>query len=309
MQPLGREHVGADRLDQRHQRRRRGADPVGQRRHVELDAFAGIGRALAGQRQVQAVLGEQHVRQQARPGAPAGDRMRGRRRLGDLLAAPARVLLAHMLDHLPLPRHQLQRLGHVLAELVQRPAAARAGRRHRIDDALARQMLGQRPAGRLAPLEGLHGHACGGVSISAASRPGPDLPRARTAAARAGRAARGAPTIGRTARAAAWRSVCLSFSIRSAWSRNLGAMRLRARPAASPSASRRRREEGSVGWRGHSAISGACRRSTQRLTPTPSRDVAPRFAKHGSACRLRSPASAAAAASRCLPAGSRAAPP
>ena len=35
-------------------------------------------------------------------------------------------------------------------------AAARAGRRRRIDDALARQMLGQRPARRLAPLEALH---------------------------------------------------------------------------------------------------------------------------------------------------------
>ena len=159
MQALGREHMGADRLDQRHQGRRRSADPVGQGRHVELDALAGIGRALAGQRQVQAVLGEQHMRQQPRPGASAGDRVRRRRRLGDLLAAPARVLLAHMLDHLPLPRHQLQRLGHVLAQLVQRTAAARAGRGHRVDHALARQMLGQRPARRLAPRERLHRHA------------------------------------------------------------------------------------------------------------------------------------------------------
>ena len=75
--------MGADRLDQRHQRRRRRADPVGQRRDVEVDALAGIGRALAVERQVQAVLGEQHMRQQARPGAAARDRMRRRRRLGD----------------------------------------------------------------------------------------------------------------------------------------------------------------------------------------------------------------------------------
>jgi hypothetical protein len=61
-----------------------------------------------------------------------------------------------MLDHLPLPRHRFQRLGHVLAQLVQHAAAAWAGRRHRIDHALARQMLGQRPAGRLAPRKGLH---------------------------------------------------------------------------------------------------------------------------------------------------------
>ena len=157
MQPLGREHMAADRLDQRHQRRCRGAHPIGQGRHVEIDAFAGIGRALAGQRQVQAVLGEQHMRQQARAGAAARDRVRRRRRLSDLLAASARVLLADMLDHLPLPRHQLQRLGHVLAQLVQDPTTTRAGLGHRIDHALARQMLRQRPAGRLAPREGPHG--------------------------------------------------------------------------------------------------------------------------------------------------------
>jgi hypothetical protein len=59
-------------------------------------------------------------------------RVRRRRRLSDLLAAPARVLLAHVLHHLPLPRHQLQALGHVLAQLVQGSAAARAGRWRRI---------------------------------------------------------------------------------------------------------------------------------------------------------------------------------
>lgn len=64
-----------------------------------------------------------------------------------------------MLDHLPLPWHQLQRLGHVLAQLVQPSATAWAVRRHRVDHALARQVLGQRPAGRLAPLERRHRHA------------------------------------------------------------------------------------------------------------------------------------------------------
>jgi hypothetical protein len=40
---------------------------------------------------------------------------------------------------------------------VQDPTAARAGLGHRVDHALARQVLGQRPARRLAPREGLHG--------------------------------------------------------------------------------------------------------------------------------------------------------
>ena len=66
-----------------------------------------------------------------------------------------------MLDHLPLPRHQLQRLGHILAQLVQGSAAARACARRRVDHALARQVFRQRPARRLAAIERLHGHARG----------------------------------------------------------------------------------------------------------------------------------------------------
>jgi hypothetical protein len=88
-----------------------------------------------------------------RAGAPTRDRVRRRRRLGDRLAGAAGELLAHVRDHFPLARDQFQCLGHVLAELVQRAAAARTCRRGRIDDALARQMFRQRPARRLAPLE------------------------------------------------------------------------------------------------------------------------------------------------------------
>jgi hypothetical protein len=71
--------------------------------------------------------GEQDVRQKPWPGAPARNRVRRRRRLRDLLAAAAGELLAHVLDHLPLPRNHLQRLGDILAELVQGAAAAGAG--------------------------------------------------------------------------------------------------------------------------------------------------------------------------------------
>ena len=147
----------ADHIDQRHQGCRGCAHPVGQRRDIEVDAFAFIDVALAIERQVQAVLGEQDMGEQLGACAPARDRMRGRRRLGDRFAGPAGELLAHVLDHLPLPRNELQRLGHVLADLAQPAvAAAWAGRRRRIDDALARQMRGQRTARRLAPLERWH---------------------------------------------------------------------------------------------------------------------------------------------------------
>jgi len=114
------------------------------------------------ERQVQAVLGEQDMGQQLRPGTSARNGMRGSRRLGDRFAGPADELLAHVLDHLPLTRNELQHLGHILAELAQ-PAitATGTGGRHRIDNALPRQMLRQRPAGRLAALERGHRNLVG----------------------------------------------------------------------------------------------------------------------------------------------------
>src|SRR5260370_1013873 len=72
------------------------------------------------------------------PGTSARDRVRRRRRLRDLLAGPARELLAHVLDHLPLARDELQRLGHVFPDVGQNTAPARPGSRPRIDAALAR---------------------------------------------------------------------------------------------------------------------------------------------------------------------------
>jgi hypothetical protein len=52
-----------------------------------------------------------------------------------------------------LARNHLQRLGHVLAQLGQLPAAFWTGAGRRDDDPLARQMRGQRSAHRLAPFE------------------------------------------------------------------------------------------------------------------------------------------------------------
>src|SRR5258708_3480012 len=75
----------------------------------------------------------------------SGDHMEGSRRLADLLAVPARELLAHMLDHLPLARDRFQRFGDGLAHLAQ-PCAAAAIARCRCwhDDTLARQMRWKR---------------------------------------------------------------------------------------------------------------------------------------------------------------------
>jgi hypothetical protein len=86
MDAFGREHVRTERFDEWRQRRRRGAHPIGQGGDVELDTFARIGGTLAIERQVQAILGEEYMREQCRPGASTRDWMRGRRRLGDALA-------------------------------------------------------------------------------------------------------------------------------------------------------------------------------------------------------------------------------
>ena len=97
-----------------------------------------------------AVLLEQDHRQQAGADPAARDDVEGRRRLGHRPAVPAAELLAHGLPHEPAPRNDIERLGDGLADLRQpAPTAAGAARRRRDDDPLARQMLGQWPAGRL----------------------------------------------------------------------------------------------------------------------------------------------------------------
>ncbi len=75
-----------------------------------------------------------------------------------MVALPAGELLPHRLDHLPLPRDHLQRLGDVFTQLRQLGrTAARAALRDRDQDALAREVLGERLTGRPLALERLHG--------------------------------------------------------------------------------------------------------------------------------------------------------
>jgi hypothetical protein len=72
---LGCKHMRPDQKDERHQRRCRRSNPVGQRRDIEIDTLAGIDGALPVERQMKTVFGEQDVCQQARSGASARDRM------------------------------------------------------------------------------------------------------------------------------------------------------------------------------------------------------------------------------------------
>src|SRR5882724_6232724 len=111
---------------------------------------------------MQTVFGEQNMREQLRPRAPACNWMRWRGRLRDRLAGSAGKLLTHVLNHFPSSRSELQRLGHVLADLAQPAvAAAWADRWRRIHDPLARQMLGKWTPRGLAPLERWYGHRLG----------------------------------------------------------------------------------------------------------------------------------------------------
>jgi hypothetical protein len=92
----------------------------------------------------------QDRRQQLGPGASARDHMERCGGLMDGLASSAGEALAHGLDHLELPRHDLQRLGHVLAQLGQLALAAGAGGGTWHDDPLARQLGRERRADRPA---------------------------------------------------------------------------------------------------------------------------------------------------------------
>ena len=152
---LAREHVRADELVERAQKRGAAAHLVGQRRHAQIDAFAGVAFGLPIERLVLPILLEQDHGEQARSAEAARQHVERRRRLANLLAVPAGELLAHGLHHLPLPWHHLERLSDILAKLGEpaRTAAAAAGRAGH-DHALAQQMRRERLAGGLPAGEG-----------------------------------------------------------------------------------------------------------------------------------------------------------
>ena len=80
-----------------------GADLVGQGGQAEFDAFPRITLGLPVQGLMLAKLLEEDRRQKVRPGSAAWSGMERGRSLRDLLAVATCELLAHRLDHLPLP--------------------------------------------------------------------------------------------------------------------------------------------------------------------------------------------------------------
>ena len=147
-------NMGFDQPAERHQRMTCRPDLIGQGRDAERNTLTGKALGLAVERLVPAILLEQKHREEARSRPPARNDMERCRRLRDRLAGPAREFLPHRLDHLPLPRDHLQRLGDVLAQLRQPSAATgRAGTRRLDHHTLARQVFGKGFSGRALALE------------------------------------------------------------------------------------------------------------------------------------------------------------
>lgn len=109
MEPLRVQDIGLQRMKQGIEGCNASADPVAQCRGVDLDALAGIGRALTVQRLMQQKLGDQHHSQQAGTGKAARNGMRRCWCLCNAFAIATGEFFAHMLDDLPFARFTFQR--------------------------------------------------------------------------------------------------------------------------------------------------------------------------------------------------------
>ena len=157
MQAVGISHVGLDQGMDRLQRDSRVPDQIRQCGQAQLDAFPGKPFSLPVQRLVLTIFLKGDHGDQAGPGPSTRDRMKRGWWLADLFASPTSELLAHGLDHLPLPRDHLQSLGDILAHLHDTVrATAGAGGRCLYDNPLPRQVIGERLAHRRAAREGAH---------------------------------------------------------------------------------------------------------------------------------------------------------
>lgn len=155
MQPGRGSNMRLDQLVQRHQQFSHGTNLVSQGREAELHAFTRITFRLAVERLMLAIFLEDDHGKQAGACPAARDRVERGGRLADLFAIPAGELFSNGLNHLPRPRHHLQRIRNVFAHLHD-PAgpAAGAGARGRDHHTLTRQMFWEGLADRLAPIEG-----------------------------------------------------------------------------------------------------------------------------------------------------------
>lgn len=129
MSPLSAMHASPreamDGIGQRFQQDLGFADPVGQRRAVEIQPVAV--EDLAVKRQVINKLADQNVRQQARPRAATLDRARRQRGLHEPFTARTGQPRANNPVHDEASRNVFQFLGHIFADPAQTPAAIGTG--------------------------------------------------------------------------------------------------------------------------------------------------------------------------------------
>jgi hypothetical protein len=143
-------HVAPERVHQRLYQERYAAQPARQGGAFQLDTHPRINLRLPVERQRVGKFADGDMRQQCGPRQAAVNRPDRRGHLRNPLTACATELRPDMANHLEPGRHILQHFRHVLADPLHGCAAVGAGRIRRMDDRLARQVLGQRLADRLA---------------------------------------------------------------------------------------------------------------------------------------------------------------
>lgn len=89
MQGVAGEDVGGQRVDQWFQQRRRGSDPAGQGRSLQVHPVARKDLGLAVERQVVVIFRDDDMSEQPRPGTTAGDCVIGGRRGDHRVTGPA----------------------------------------------------------------------------------------------------------------------------------------------------------------------------------------------------------------------------
>jgi hypothetical protein len=111
MYTFGAKDVSLDAFEYRREDPDAGADLVGERRQAQRHTFSGIAFGLTVEGLMLAELLEDDHCQKTGAGPAARNDMERRWRLGDALTVPACELLADVLDDLPLPGNDFERLG------------------------------------------------------------------------------------------------------------------------------------------------------------------------------------------------------
>jgi hypothetical protein len=143
----GRAQVGEDAFADRPQVEGGAADPVGERRAIELDSLTLVDLRLAIERQVVGVFGDQHMGDRRLGRQAALDQPRRRWGLDHHVLAGATGVLGPPYDENPeLCRDDVELLADVFADPVQFAATARAGPALDVDDGLDARQMGRKRA-------------------------------------------------------------------------------------------------------------------------------------------------------------------